>query len=105
MPSGFISTGVSFEGEASWYGPGFEGDLTASGDIFDSSLYTAASLDLPFGTRLYVEYQGRGVVVLINDRGPYAEDRVLDLSDAAAQAIGITGVGWVKATVLIKKGD
>ncbi len=103
IPPGFTSTGVSFEGEASWYGPGFEGNLTASGDVFDSSLYTAASLDLPLGTWLYVEHLGRGVVVLINDRGPYAGERVLDLSHAAARAIGITGVGWVEATVLIKK--
>lgn len=103
LPSRFVSTGVSFEGEASWYGPGFEGNLTASGDVFDSSLHTAASLDLPLGTWLYVEHAGRGVVVLVNDRGPYAGDRVLDLSRAAARAIGITGVGWVEATILIKK--
>lgn len=102
IPDGFASTGVTFEGIASWYGPGFEGNPTASGQIFDSSLYTAASKELPLGSWLHVSHQGRGVVVLVNDRGPYVDDRILDLSHAAAQAIGITGLGWVKATILIK---
>jgi rare lipoprotein A len=105
IPNGFVGTGVSFEGLASWYGPGFEGNLTASGDVFDSSLYTAASKELPLGTWLYVEYNGSGVVVLINDRGPYVEPRILDLSRGAAQAIGMehAGVGWVRAEILLKK--
>lgn len=105
IPDGFAGTGVRFEGLASWYGPGFEGNLTASGDVFDSSLYTAASKTLPLGTWLYVEYNGRGVVVLVNDRGPYVEPRILDLSRGAAQAIGMehAGVGWVKAEILLKK--
>jgi rare lipoprotein A len=103
VPEGFASTGISFEGEASWYGPGFEGNATANGDIFDSSLYTAASKELPLGSYLLVTHEGRGVVVYVNDRGPYAGNRVLDLSHASAQAIGISGVGWVRAEVLIKK--
>ncbi|MDQ4064703.1 MAG: septal ring lytic transglycosylase RlpA family protein, partial [Actinomycetota bacterium] len=103
IPAGFASTGVSFEGVASWYGPGFEGNLTASGDVFDSSLYTVASKELPLRSWLYVEHEGRGVVVYVNDRGPYVGDRILDLSHAAAQAIGITGLGWVKATIIVKK--
>jgi rare lipoprotein A len=104
IPDGFVGTGVTFEGLASWYGPGFEGNLTASGDVFDSSLYTAASKELPLGTWLYVEYEGRGVVVLVNDRGPYVEPRILDLSRGAAQAIGMehAGVGWVRAEILLK---
>lgn len=102
IPKGYLSTGVSFQGEASWYGPGFEGRSTASGQIFHGNLLTAASKDLPLGTRLLVGYQGRGVVVLVNDRGPYAGSRVLDLSAAAAQAIGISGVGWVTAEIVIK---
>ena len=102
IPDGFASTGVTFEGIASWYGPGFEGNHTASGQIFDSSLYTAASKELPLGSWLHVSHEGRGVVVLVNDRGPYVEGRILDLSHAAAQAIGITGLGWVKATILVK---
>lgn len=103
IPPLFTSTGVSFEGEASWYGPGFEGNTTANGDIFDSRLYTVASKTLAFGTYLYVEHGGRGVVVYVNDRGPYAGDRILDLSHAAAQAIGIGGVGWVRAQIIVKK--
>ncbi|MFN2587941.1 MAG: septal ring lytic transglycosylase RlpA family protein [Actinomycetota bacterium] len=105
IPDGFVGTGITFEGLASWYGPGFEGNLTASGDVFDSSLYTAASKTLPLGTWLYVEYNGRGVVVLINDRGPYVEPRILDLSRGAAQAIDMehAGVGWVTAEILLKK--
>jgi len=103
IPDNFASTGVTFEGIASWYGPGFEGNPTASGQIFDPSLYTAASKELPLGSWLYVQHEGRGVVVLVNDRGPYVEGRILDLSHAAAQAIGITGLGWIKATILVKK--
>ncbi|MEA2477858.1 MAG: rare lipoprotein [Actinomycetota bacterium] len=102
IPSGFASTGVSFQGIASWYGPGFAGRPTASGQIFDPNLYTAASLDLPLGTWLYVTFGGRGVIVLVNDRGPYVGGRVLDLSHAAAQALGISGLGWIKAEVLVK---
>ncbi|MEA2447907.1 MAG: rare lipoprotein [Actinomycetota bacterium] len=102
IPDGFVGTGVSFEGVASWYGPGFEGNHTASGDVFDSDLYTAASRDLPLGTWLFVTYGGRGVVVLINDRGPYVDDRVLDLSHAAAEALGISGLGWIEAELLIQ---
>ena len=102
IPEGFASTGVTFEGIASWYGPGFEGNPTASGQIFDPSLYTAASKELPLGSWLHVSHDGRGVVVLVNDRGPYVEGRILDLSHAAARAIGITGLGWVKATILVK---
>jgi hypothetical protein len=102
IPDGFAGTGVTFEGIASWYGPGFEGNSTANGDIFDPNLYTAASLDLPLGSWLYVAHEGRGVVVYVNDRGPYIEDRILDLSQAAAEAIGITGLGWIQAEVLIK---
>jgi peptidoglycan hydrolase CwlO-like protein len=103
VPSNFVATGVSFQGVASWYGPGFEGRSTASGQIFDSSLFTCASKDLPLGTWLYVSHEGKGVVVLVNDRGPYVAGRVLDLSQAAAQAIGISGLGWVTADILVKK--
>jgi rare lipoprotein A (peptidoglycan hydrolase) len=102
LPKSFVGTGVVIEGVASWYGPGFEGNLTANGDIFDSSLYTVASKELPFGTWLYVEHEGRGVIVLVNDRGPYVGDRILDLSRAAAEAIGIGGIGWVRAEVVLK---
>jgi peptidoglycan hydrolase CwlO-like protein/3D (Asp-Asp-Asp) domain-containing protein len=102
IPAGFVGTGVTFEGVASWYGPGFEGNPTANGDIFDPTKFTAASRDLPLGSWLYVEHQGRGVVVYVNDRGPFIEGRILDLSQAAAEAIGITGLGWIEAEVVVK---
>ena len=77
---------------ASWYGPGFEGRTTSSGEKFNPQDYTAASRTLPFGTKLVVTYKGRSVVVRVNDRGPFSEAD-LDLSQAAAQYIGLTGVG------------
>ena len=86
---------------ASWYGPGLEGNLTASGEVFDPYDYTAASPYLPFGTELLVCYE-RCVTVRVNDRGPYVGGREMDLSQAAADAIGLTAVGVdvVDATVL-----
>ncbi|MDQ3783363.1 MAG: septal ring lytic transglycosylase RlpA family protein [Actinomycetota bacterium] len=99
--SGFIGTGVTFEGIASWYGPGFEGQATASGDIFHADGLTAASLDLPLGTWLRVTKGDRSVIVLVNDRGPYIEERVLDLSRGAAEILGFTGLAWVSAEIVL----
>jgi rare lipoprotein A len=84
-------------GKASWYGPGFHGKRTASGETFNTNELTAAHRTLPFGTKVKVmnKKTGRSVVVRINDRGPYAHGRVIDLSRASAQAIGIDGVGSV----------
>jgi rare lipoprotein A len=84
-------------GPASWYGPGFHGRPTASGEPFNTNQLTAAHRTLPFGTRVKVVHQktGRFVVVRINDRGPYAHGRVIDLSWASAQAIGLSGVAQV----------
>jgi len=89
-------------GAASWYGPGFHGRRTASGERFNSRALTAAHRSLPFGSRVRVtnERTGRSVVVRINDRGPFVGGRVIDLSKAAAQAVGISGVGKVKLTRL-----
>jgi rare lipoprotein A len=89
-------------GQASWYGPGFHGRRTASGETFNTNDLTAAHRTLPFGTRVRVvnKRTGRSVVVRINDRGPYAHGRVIDLSRASAQAIGITGVGSVELAQL-----
>jgi rare lipoprotein A len=84
-------------GRASWYGPGFHGRRTASGETFNTNDLTAAHRTLPFGTKVRVvnKKTGKSVVVRINDRGPYAHGRVIDLSKASAQAIGISGVGSV----------
>jgi rare lipoprotein A len=78
---------------SSWYGPGLEGNLTASGEVFDPyNDYTAASLYYPMGTKLEVCYQ-ECAVVRVNDLGPYVGGRDLDLSQAAAEEIGLTAVG------------
>jgi rare lipoprotein A len=101
---------VAFQEEAragerisSWYGPGLEGSVTASGEVFDPySDYRCAHKTLPFGTRLLVAYQGNTVVCRINDRGPYVYGHDLDSSFFAAQEIGLTraGVGVVEVRVL-----
>ncbi len=85
------------EGVASWYGgnDGFEGKPTASGEIYDSSRLTAAHRQLPLGTVLDVTNvdNARSVRVRINDRGPFIKGRIIDLSRAAAQELGILGPG------------
>ena len=78
---------------SSWYGPGLEGNVTASGEIFDPyNDYTAAHPYLSMGTELKVCYQ-TCAVVRVNDRGPYVFGRDLDLSQAAAEEVGLTLVG------------
>jgi rare lipoprotein A len=96
------STKVIQSGRASWYGPGFHGRRTASGETFNTNDLTAAHRTLPFGTKVRVvnKKTGKSVVVRINDRGPYAHGRVIDLSKASAQAIGISGVGSVEVAQL-----
>jgi rare lipoprotein A len=82
-------------GQASWYGPGFHGKKTASGEIFDQGRLTAAHKTLPLGTKAKVTNleNGSTVEVEINDRGPYVGDRVIDLSHAAANALGFVATG------------
>lgn len=90
-------------GKASWYGSQFHGRLTANGEIFDKTALTAAHKSLPFGTIVRVRNLelGTEVDVRINDRGPFAPGRVIDLSQAAAEALGIksAGVGSVALKV------
>jgi rare lipoprotein A len=92
--------GGGFTGEASWYGPGFAGQRTADGEIFDPRKLTCASPWLAFNTMLRVTdlATGRSVVVRVNDRGPFGRG-VLDLSAHAAQTIGLTG--WTEVQVEI----
>lgn len=85
---------------ASWYGPGFHGRTTASGERFNQYAMTAAHKTLPFGTLVRVTYKGRSVTVRINDRGPFIRGRGLDLSKGAARRIGCAGVCRVKMTVV-----
>lgn len=100
LPSGLRFTGQRVVGSASWYGPGFNGRPTASGAIYDQEGWTVASKELPLGTLLLVSRGDRRVLLLVNDRGPYVGDRVLDLSAAAARAVGLGGVGPVTADVV-----
>ncbi|HKR63396.1 MAG TPA: septal ring lytic transglycosylase RlpA family protein [Thermoanaerobaculia bacterium] len=94
----------SLRGIASWYGEEFAGRTTANGEIFDPTLLTAAHRTLPFGTILEVTNPktGRSVWVRVNDRGPYIANRIIDLSYAAAQKIGLVeaGVGDVDLKVV-----
>ena len=83
------------EGIASWYGPGFDGRETANGEVYDQDALTAAHPSLPFGTRVRVTRvaTGQHVIVRINDRGPWFDDRVIDLSRAAGTALGLMRPG------------
>ena len=85
----------TLNGHASWYGPGFHGRKTANGERFDRNEMTAAHKTLPFGTlvRVIDSKTGSSVLVRINDRGPYIRGRLLDLSEGAAQRLGIRGRG------------
>lgn len=106
-PQGIAGTGESpprvMSGAASWYGPGFHGRLTASGERFDVEALTAAHPSLPFGTRILVTNaaNGRSVIVRINDRGPFAGKRILDLSEKAAQVIGMIDRGVAKVKIVV----
>jgi len=86
------------EGKASWYGPGFQGRLTASGERFDTNDYTAAHKTLPFGSKVVVENLSNGewLEVRINDRGPFMKGRIIDLSKAAADYLRINGLANVR---------
>ncbi len=92
------------KGVASWYGPGFDGKLTASGKIYDRHALTAAHKTLALGTKIKVKNleNGRSVVVIINDRGPFIKGRIIDLSHEAAKRIAILekGTARVKLKVL-----
>ena len=95
--------GTKIEGEASYYGRGFDGKQTASGEIFDQDDYTCAHKTLPFGTKLKVvrKDNGESVEVRVNDRGPYVGDRILDLSVAAGKKIGLDKVGHATVTATV----
>lgn len=90
-------------GLASWYGPGLTGHHTASGERFDPGELTAAHRSLPFGSKVRVtnERTGRSVVVRINDRGPWARGRVIDLSEAAARQIGLVASGEAQVSLAL----
>lgn len=93
--------GYSAVGVGSWYGPGFHGRKTANGEIYDMNALTAAHKTLPLPTYAYVTNldNGRTILVRVNDRGPYVDDRLIDLSKAAADALGYGGKGLGRVRV------
>lgn len=97
------AAGTVQEGIASWYGPGYHGKKTASGEVFDQDALTAAHPYWAFGTRVKVTFlqNGRSVVVRINDRFPSYKGRAIDLSRGAAKAIGLIGPGTGKVRLEI----
>jgi hypothetical protein len=100
LPPGLQDTGQRIGGIASWYGWDFAGRPTATGAIYDPRLFTAANKELPLNSFLRVHFNGRCAVVLVNDRGPYKPGRVFDLSQAAAEYLGV-GLNDVVADVLL----
>lgn len=91
----------SFEGEASYYAASLDGNLTANGEVYDHDGLSAAHRDLPFGTwvRVTNKKNGRQVTVIINDRGPFIKNRIIDLSGGAAEALDMIQIGVVQVRV------
>ena len=100
IPSGYVSTGQTVSGTASWYGPGFVGRPTASGAPYDPERLTCANKELPLGTVIHVMANGYAVNCLVNDRGPYVDGRILDMSRAGSRALGYSGLAEVTIDVL-----
>lgn len=102
VPEVPVAPGTREKGLGSWYGEEFEGKPTASGEIFAPSDHTCAHRTYPFGTKLKVTAtaSGRSTEVRVNDRGPHVDDRIVDLSWAAAEDIGLLSVGEVELEVL-----
>ncbi|MDX1637004.1 MAG: septal ring lytic transglycosylase RlpA family protein [Balneolaceae bacterium] len=97
-----IETGV-----ASWYGPNFHGKMTANGEIYNMNSLTAAHRTLPFNTFVRVENidNDKSVIVRINDRGPFKDNRIIDLSKKAAREIEMIGPGTADVQLYLVKGD
>ncbi len=101
QPGRYSVAGDAFTAVCSWYGNEFHGRNTASGQVFNENDLTCASRDLPFGTRLALTRGEHRIVVVVNDRGPFVAGRDLDLSKAAAQALGFSGVESVQAQIVV----
>lgn len=100
IPPALETTGQVFAGESSFYGEEFAGNPTAIGHPFNPALFTAAHRTLPLPSFLHVRYGDRCATVLVNDRGPYVDGRILDLSEGAAMYLGLPGVGDVRCEIL-----
>jgi rare lipoprotein A (peptidoglycan hydrolase) len=102
-PMKTVAAGYSQKGVASWYGPGFHGKKTSSGEVYDMHCMTAAHSVLPLNTMVKVTNlaNNKEVVVRVNDRGPFVNDRVIDLSLAAARDLGMVQSGTVPVRVSV----
>lgn len=101
LPFGANATVTIQEGLVSWYGERFHARPTASGELFDANAMTMAHPTLPFGTKVKVTNlrNGRSVVLRVNDRGPFAGQRIADLSQAAASYLGMLRRGIAHARI------
>ncbi|MCX6561723.1 MAG: septal ring lytic transglycosylase RlpA family protein [Candidatus Aminicenantes bacterium] len=101
--SGPVARSALETGIASWYGPGFQGRATSNREVYDMNEMTAAHRTLPFNTKVLVTNleNGRQVRVRINDRGPFVDDRIIDLSLAAARGLDMVGPGTVRVRLEI----
>jgi rare lipoprotein A (peptidoglycan hydrolase) len=102
FPKRYRATGEVYTLVTSWYGPGFHGRTTSSGEIFNQEDFTCAHPTFPFGTYLAVTYKDKSIIVKVNDRGPFIPGRSLDLSKKAAETLGIlsSGVATVKVEIV-----
>lgn len=102
--AGSAGLGGESYGIASWYGPGFKGNRTASGEKFDPKALTAAHPTLPFGTLVEVSRQDKkkkSVIVMVTDRGPFVAGRSIDLSRAAARRLHMSYLGAVPVRIQV----
>jgi rare lipoprotein A len=98
-----LDLGMKDRGVASWYGQAFHGKLTANGEVFDKTAFTAAHRKLPLGSivRVMNLNNGRVVKVRVRDRGPFVPGRILDLSEAAARELGMVEAGTAPVQLVV----
>ncbi len=106
-PFKYVQPGYTQDGVASWYGPGFHGRKTANGEVYNMHEFTAAHNVLPLNSivRVVNPRNKKAVVVRINDRGPFVDNRVLDLSLAAAKELGMVGSGTAPVRITVLPND
>ena len=108
MVSATLGLGAqTYQGKASFYGPGFHGKKCANGQVFDMNKLTCAHKTLPFGTMLKVTNlkNGKSTIVEVTDRGPYIKGRIIDLSKAAAEEIDMINAGVANVEIEVMKSD
>lgn len=100
MPDSYTASGKKWSCVASWYGNEFHGRRTASGEIFNQWDFTVAHRTLPFGTFVAIEYKGRRIIAMVNDRGPFIAGREFDLSRGCAEALGFSGLAKINVEIV-----